>query len=113
MQKGSCVKRLPTKRQNICGIYVHAARKAYGLRHRQKMTQDDLAARLQLKGLSDFDRIAVCRLERGNRQVSDVELKYLAVALEVSPVYLLYGTQEALPDFNTVESIVAEPIESR
>lgn len=102
------MKKLPIKQQNICGIYVRSARKAYGLHHRQKMTQADLAQRLQSKGLSDFDNIAVCRLERGKRQVSDVELKYLAAALEVSPIYLLYGNQTELPDFNTVAAIAAE-----
>lgn len=84
------------------------ARRAYGKRHRTRMTQADLATRLQLKGLSDFERVTVCRLERGNRQVSDVELKYLAAALEVTPAYLLYGDQEQLPEFDTMESIAAE-----
>lgn len=102
------MKKLPIKQQNICGVYVRSARKTYSQHHRQKMTQDDLAQRLQSKGLSGFDRIAVCRLEQGKRQVSDVELKYLAAALEVSPIYLLYGNQTVLPDFNTINPIVAE-----
>lgn len=102
------MKRLPTQRQNICGIYVRLARKDYKNHHHCKMTQADLAAKLQLKGLVDFERITVCRIERGNRQVSDVELKYLAAALGVSPGYLLYGESNSLPDFETIESIVAE-----
>lgn len=72
------------------------------------MTQADLATKLQLKGMTDFDRVCVCRIERGVRQVSDVELKYLAAALDVSVEYLLYGKREALPNFDTLESIVAE-----
>ena len=102
------VKKLPTRRQNACGENVRLARKNYGKRHRVRMTQADLAAKLQLKGLENFERITVCRIEKGTRQVSDIELKYLAVALEVSAEYLLYGEEGALPTFDTIESIVAE-----
>ena len=53
------MKRLPLKRQNISGEYVRMARKNYSKRHRTRMTQGDLAARLQLKGLDNFERITV------------------------------------------------------
>ena len=102
------MKKLPTKRQNICGEHVRSARKNYGKRHRVRMTQADLAAKLQLKGLDSIERITICRIEKGIRQVSDIELKYLAAALEVSAEYLLYGSVERLPTFDTIESIVAE-----
>ena len=102
------LKKLPIRRQNACGEYVRIARKSYGKRHRVRMTQADLAAKLQLKGLENFERVTVCRIEKGTRQVSDIELKYLAVALEVSPEYLLYGADQPLPTFDTIESIVAE-----
>lgn len=105
------MKRLPSRRQNICGVYVRAARKSYAIRHHQKMTQADLAAKLQLKGLTDFERVCVCRIERGVRQVSDVELKYLAAALDVSVHYLLYGVEHEppqLPRFADMASVVAE-----
>lgn len=102
------MKRLPTKSQNACGEFVRLARKNYGKRHRVKMTQADLAAKLQLKGLVSFERVTVCRIENGVRQVSDVELKYLAAALEVSVEYLLYGPVEKLPSFDSLEAVVAE-----
>ena len=102
------MKRLPLKRQNISGEYVRMARKNYSKRHRTRMTQGDLAARLQLKGLDNFERITVCRIENGSRQVSDIELKYLAAALEVSAEYLLYGPVDRVPTFDTIETIVAE-----
>ncbi len=102
------MKRLPTKRQNACGEFVRIARKNYGKRHRVHMTQADLAAKLQLKGLENFERLTVCRIENGTRQVSDVELKYLAVALEVSVEYLLYGPIDKLPTFDSIDVIVAE-----
>lgn len=102
------MKRLPMLRQNICGKYVRIARNNYGKRHRTHMTQADLAAKMQLKGLDYFDRITVCRIENGVRQVSDIELKYLAAALEVSAEYLIYGPIEQLPSFDTIEPIVAE-----
>lgn len=102
------MKKLPTKRQNACGEFVRLARKNYSKRHRVQMTQADLAAKLQLKGLENFERVTVCRIENGIRQVSDIELKYLAVALEVSVEYLLYGSIERLPTFDTIENVVAE-----
>lgn len=102
------MRKLPTKRQNACGENVRLARKNYGKRHRVSMTQADLAAKLQLKGLENFERVTVCRIEKGIRQVSDIELKYLAAALEVSVEYLLYGSIERLPTFDTIESIVAD-----
>lgn len=84
------------------------ARKNYSKRHRTRMTQADLAAKLQLKGLDTFERITVCRIEKGIRQVSDIELKYLAAALEVSAEYLLYGPVDRVPTFDTIETLVAE-----
>lgn len=102
------MKRLPTKRQNICGAHVRQARIAYGKKHRCTLTQEDLAVKLQLKGLPDFERITVCRIECGYRQVSDVELMYLSLALEVSLDYLMYGREEDLPNFENAADIVAE-----
>lgn len=102
------MKRLPILRQNACGEYVRIARNNYKRRHYTKMTQADLAARLQLKGLDYFDRLTVCRIETGVRQVSDIELMYLAAALDVSVQYLLYGPVDQLPCFESIAPIVAE-----
>ncbi len=102
------MKKLPTLRQNACGEHVRIARINYGRRHYTQMTQGDLAAKMQLKGLDYFDRLTVCRIESGARQVSDIELMYLAAALEVSVEYLLYGPVDKIPSFHTIAPIVAD-----
>ena len=52
------------------------------IRLERKLTQDDVAAKLQLKGY-EFDRITVLRIEKGLRFVPDYEVKMLCNALEV------------------------------
>ncbi len=74
---------------NICSRNVKAFRKAAGL------SQQKLAARLQLKGL-DVDKNAIQRIEAGKRFVTDIELVYLADVLRVTYDDLLNGT-----DINT------------
>ena len=53
-----------------------------------KLSQEQLAAKLQLAGLEISQR-AISRVENGLRVVPDFELKYFADALEVSPLWLL------------------------
>jgi transcriptional regulator with XRE-family HTH domain len=57
------------------------------------VTQARLATLLQLKGLK-IDRSGIAKIERGYRQVSDIELAAFAQALEVSGAYLLGETNE-------------------
>lgn len=71
---------------NICGQNVAALRKEAGL------SQQKLAAKLQLKGL-DVDKNAIQRIEAGKRFVTDIELIYLADALEVTYERLLSRTE--------------------
>ncbi len=52
------------------------------IRLERKLTQDEVAAKLQLKGY-EFDRITVLRIEKGLRFVPDYEVKMLCEALEV------------------------------
>ncbi len=59
---------------NVCGRKVALLRTAAGL------SQQKLAAKLQLKGL-DVDKNAVQRIEVGKRFVTDIELVYLADVL--------------------------------
>jgi len=67
--------------KNIVGSQVRLARKQL------KMTQDELAVRLQLDGW-DVSRSGVAKIEIGIRQVTDVEVVRLAKALHVSVGWL-------------------------
>ena len=69
-------------RKNICGDRVHEAR----CKHR--LTQSDLAAKLQLAGII-MERDSVSRIEIGTRFVADYELRELAKILNVSVNWLL------------------------
>ncbi len=71
-------------RKNICGDRVHEAR------CRLRMTQNDLAAKLQIEGIT-IERDSVSRIEIGTRFVADYELRALAMILRVSPEWLLSG----------------------
>lgn len=76
----------PDGRCNISGVKVRAAREQAGL------SQEQLAAKIQLAGLSITQK-AISRIESGDRVVADYELKYLADALRVT-VYHLLGMNE-------------------
>ena len=69
-------------RKNICGDRVHEAR------CRLRLTQNDLAAQLQVKGIN-IERDSVSRIEIGTRFVADYELRTLAEILKVSVDWLL------------------------
>lgn len=69
-------------KKNICGDRIHEARCKY------RMTQSDLAARLQLAGII-MERDSISRMEIGTRFVADYELRELAKILKVSPLWLL------------------------
>ena len=69
-------------KKNLCGDRVHQART------RQRITQADLAARLQIYG-AIIERDSISRIEIGTRFVADYELMILAKCLNVSPLWLL------------------------
>ncbi len=73
--------------KNIVGKRVKQAR----LRSKPRITQADLAARLQMMGW-EIDRAGVAKIEIGLRQVTDVEVDKLAKALKVSITWL-FGDQ--------------------
>lgn len=73
-------------RYNCSGVYVREQRTALGL------SQEELAAKLQLAGLEITQR-AVSRIETGLRVVPDYEIPFFASALGVSPMRLL-GLEE-------------------
>ena len=68
--------------KNICGARVKEARK------RQGLSQENLAARLQLEGVI-IERDSVSRIEIGTRFVADYELVALSKILKVTPAHLL------------------------
>lgn len=69
-------------KKNVCGDRVHEAR------CRLRLTQSDLAARLQLNGII-MERDSVSRIEIGTRFVADYELRELSKILGVTVNWLL------------------------
>ena len=76
----------PDGRCNVSGDKVRAARE------RASISQEQLAAKIQLAGLSITQK-AISRIETGERVVADYELEFLARALAVT-VYDLLGIEE-------------------
>ena len=69
-------------KKNVCGERVHEARR------RAKLTQSELAAKLQIKGII-IERDSVSRIEIGTRFVADYELRAIAEILKVDVSWLL------------------------
>ena len=69
-------------KKNSCGPRIHEARR------KQRLTQSDLAAQLQIAGIM-IERDSVSRIEIGTRFVSDYELRELARILKVDVSWLL------------------------
>ena len=76
--------------RNIIGQQVKLAR----YRFKPRMTQEDLAVRLQLGGWN-ISRSGVAKIEIGLRQVTDIEVVKLAGALNVSAAWLLGEGEES------------------
>jgi transcriptional regulator with XRE-family HTH domain len=62
---------------NAVGKYIKQIREQQGL------TQEQLAIRIEMSGWQ-VDRFIVSKIERGDRQVSDIEAQLIAKALKVS-----------------------------
>lgn len=75
--------------KNIVGRRVRAARLAL----QPKLTQDDLSGRLAARYVS-LDRVAITKIENGQRCVFDFEIVSLAKTLKVDVRWLL-GMQES------------------
>ena len=69
-------------KKNLCGDRIHEAR------CRLRLTQSDLAARLQINGII-MERDSVSRIEIGTRFVADYELRELSKILGVTVNWLL------------------------
>lgn len=72
----------PFDKCNVCGSRVREARE------KLKLSQDQLAARLQTEGLG-VNQNSVSRIETGKRIVADFELAALAKVLNVDIRWLL------------------------
>lgn len=69
-------------KNNISGINIYRYRKELGI------SQRELADRLQLLGM-DIDKNAIQRMESGQRFITDIELTFLAKALNKNFTQLL------------------------
>ena len=72
-------------RGNIIGERVRRAR----LSAKPAVTQEQLAARLQVAGFDNIDQTKISRIESGERPVQDYELLALSKALGVTSGWLL------------------------
>lgn len=69
-------------KRNLCGNRIREARL------RLKLSQSDLAARLQTEGII-LERDSISRIESGLRFIADYELKVFAKVLKVELEWLL------------------------
>lgn len=69
-------------KKNLCGDRVREARQ------KKRMSQSDLAARLQINGII-LERDSISRIESGTRFVADYELLVLSEVLNVELSWLL------------------------
>ena len=76
----------PSGKCNIIWERMRATRESVSL------SQEQLAARLQLAGLNVTQK-TISRMENGQRVIADYELPFLAEALDVT-VYYLLGIEE-------------------
>ncbi len=74
-------------RKNLCGERIHEAR------CRLRLTQSELAARLQCEGIT-LERDCISRIEIGTRFVADYELMILSHVLDVKIEWLLTGENQ-------------------
>lgn len=76
--------------RNILGPNIRKWRKKAGL------SQDDLAARLQLAGLENIDRVAVAKIESQIRSLFDYELIVIGAVLKISSDELIATSERSL-----------------
>jgi len=75
------------RKKNLCGDRIREARL------RQRFSQADLAARMQVEGVV-LERDSISRVEIGTRFVTDYELKIFAKVLKVKLEWLLEESEE-------------------
>ena len=72
-------------KKNLCGEKIRMARL------NRRMTQSDLAAQIQVQGVT-MERDSISRIEIGTRFVTDYELKIFSEVLGVSMEWLTNNT---------------------
>lgn len=72
------------KQRNLIGDRLKQARE----RNKPKVTQVDLLARLEVRGVV-LEKTAISKIEAKTRPVTDIELVAIAEALNVSIIWLL------------------------
>lgn len=65
-------------------------------REKLDLTQDQLAAKLQMEGLETFDRVVVAKIESQIRSVYDFEVIVISKVLRLEPGELLDISQSAV-----------------
>ena len=81
--------KMKSKRANLCGKRVKLARTI------KEIHQVDLAAGMAVDcGLENMSQTMISAIERGTRQVSDIELVALSEVLDVSVEWLLFGDKK-------------------
>ena len=74
---------------NICGDRIRLGRAM----QKPPLTQDGLAEKIQLLGVTDMSRKIISKIETGERHVIDAELRIIAHALGVSMEWLVGDTE--------------------
>lgn len=74
-------------KKNLCGDKIREARL------KQRLSQSDLAAKIQIEGVT-LERDSISRIEIGTRFVTDYELKTFARVLRVNVEWLLEENEE-------------------
>lgn len=67
----------PNQKKNVCGMKIRFLRYELGEKNQKDFSQNDLAAALQLKGLS-VCKNTIQEIESGKRSIRDYELKAIA-----------------------------------
>ena len=80
-------------KKNLSGDKIREARL------KQRLSQSDLAAKVQIAGVT-LERDSISRIEIGTRFVTDYELKIFAKVLHVNVEWLLEETEEYRRGYN-------------
>lgn len=76
-------------KKNICGERIRLER------HKQRLSQSDLAAKMQLNGVI-LERDSLSRIESGTRFITDYEVKVFAEVLHIDIHDLLYSDEKGV-----------------
>ena len=80
--------KMPSDMKNVVGQRIREAR----YRADRRVTQDELAARLQAMGVA-VDRTAISKIEGGSRPITDVEIIAICQALGLTVASLFSGLE--------------------